>query len=95
MQQINQIFMPPPPAPDPLVELRGKELDIKADDVQRKREEFVQKQEFDAMKLMQSGQLAEERLNLQRDIAQMKDDIARDRLDQSTQFKSLEFFKDR
>ena len=95
MQQINQIFMPPPAAPDPLVELRGKELDIKADDVQRKREEFVQKQEFDAMKLMQSGQLAEERLNLQRDIAQMKDDIARDRLDQSTQFKSLEFFKDR
>ena len=93
MAQINQIFMPPPPAPDPLVELRDKELDIKADDVQRKREEFVQRQEFDAMKLMQSGQLAQERLNLQRDIAEMKDDIARDRLEQSQSFKALDFYR--
>ena len=93
MEQINSIFMPPPPQPDPLVELRGKELDIKADDVQRKREEFVQRQQFDSMKAMQSNQLAEQRLVIQQDIAKMKDDIARERIDQSAQFKAMDIMR--
>ena len=93
MEQINSIFMPPPPQPDPLVELRGKELDIKADDVQRKREEFVQRQQFDSMKAMQSNQLAEQRLVIQQDIAKMKDNIARERIDQSAQFKAMDIMR--
>jgi hypothetical protein len=93
MEQINQMFMPPPPMPDPLVELRGKELDIKADDVQRKREEFVQRQQFDAMKSMQNNQLAEQRLQIQKDIAMMKDSIARERIDQSAQFKTMDMMR--
>ena len=93
MEQINSIFMPPPPQPDPLVQLRGKELDIKADDVQRKREEFVQRQQFDSMKAMQSNQLAEQRLVIQQDIAKMKDDIARERIDQSAQFKAMDIMR--
>jgi len=92
-EQINAMFMPPPPQPDPLVELRGKELDIKADDVQRKREEFSQRQQFDAMKAMQGNQLAEQRLSIQKDIALMKDDIARERIDQSAQFKAMDIMK--
>ena len=90
MQQINQMFMPPPPMPDPLVELRGKELDIKADDVQRKREEFVQRQQFDAMKAMQGNELAEQRLQIQKEIAMMKDTIARERIEQQNQFKAMD-----
>ena len=93
MEQINSIFMPPPPQPDPLVELRGKELDIKADDVQRKREEFAQRQQFDSMKAMQSNQLAEQRLVIQQDIAKMKDNIARERIDQSAQFKAMDIMR--
>ena len=93
MEQINSIFMPPPPQPDPLVQLRGKELDIKADDVQRKREEFVQRQQFDSMKAMQSNQLAEQRLVIQQDIAKMKDDIARERIDQQNQFKAMDIMR--
>ena len=93
MEQINSIFMPPPQQPDPLVELRGKELDIKADDVQRKREEFVQRQQFDSMKAMQSNQLAEQRLVIQQDIAKMKDNIARERIDQSAQFKAMDIMR--
>jgi len=93
MEQINSIFMPPPPQPDPLVELRGKELDIKADDVQRKREEFAQRQQFDAMKAMQSNQLAEQRLVIQQDIAKMKDDIARERIEQQNQFKAMDIMR--
>ena len=92
-EQINAMFMPPPPQPDPLVELRGKELDIKADDVQRKREEFSQRQQFDAMKAMQNNQLAEQRLVIQKDIALMKDDIAKERIDQSAQFKAMDIMR--
>ena len=92
-EQINAMFMPPPPQPDPLVELRGKELDIKADDVQRKREEFSQQQQFDSMKAMQSNELAEQRLVIQKDIALMKDDIAKERIDQSAQFKAMDIMR--
>ena len=92
-EQINAMFMPPPPQPDPLVELRGKELDIKADDVQRKREEFAQKQEFDAMRAMENNKLSEQRLAIQRDIAIMKDDIARERIDQAAQFKAMDIMR--
>ena len=93
MEQINQVFMPPPPMPDPLVELRDKELDIKADDVQRKREEFAQRQQFDAMKAMQSKDLAEQRLAIQQEIAMMKDSIARERIEQQNQFKEMDIMR--
>jgi len=92
-EQINAMFMPPPPPADPLVELRGKELDIKADDVQRKREEFAQRQEFDAMKAMENNKLAEQRLAIQREIATMKDDIAKERIDQAAQFKAMDIMR--
>ena len=93
MEQINQVFMPAPPMPDPLVELRGKELDIKADDVQRKREEFAQRQQFDAMKAMQSNQIAQQRLAIQEEIAMMKDAIARERIEQQKQFKAMDIMR--
>ena len=92
-EQINAMFMPPPPQPDPLVELRGKELDVKADDVQRKREEFAQKQQFDAMRAMENNDLAEQRLGIQKDIAIMKDDIAKERIDQAAQFKAMDIMR--
>jgi hypothetical protein len=93
MEQINQMFMPPPPMPDPLVELRDKELDIKADDVQRKREEFAQRQQFDAMRVMQNKDLAEQRLAIQQEIAMMKDTIARERIEQQNQFKAMDIMR--
>lgn len=92
-EQINTMFIAPPPPVDPLVELRDKELDIKADDVQRKREEFAQRQEFDAMKAMENNKLAEQRLAIQKEIATMKDDIARERIDQAAQFKAMDIMR--
>jgi len=92
-EQINAMFVPPPPPVDPLVQLRDKELDIKADDVQRKREEFAQRQEFDAMKAMENNKLAEQRLAIQREIATMKDDIAKERIDQAAQFKAMDIMR--
>jgi hypothetical protein len=92
-EQINAMFIPPQPPVDPLVELRDKELDIKADDVQRKREEFAQRQEFDAMKAMENNNLAQQRLAIQKEIATMKDDIARERIDQAAQFKAMDIMR--
>jgi hypothetical protein len=95
MEQVNAAFVPPAPPPDPLVELRDKELDIKAQDVDRKREEFFVKQQFDAQKAMQDMQLAQDRLNVTQEIARMKDDLGRDRLDSSNRIKQAELLMKR
>ena len=83
MSQINMAFVPPAPPADPLVALRDKELDIKA-------QEFAARQQFDAMQAMQQLELAREKLNVARTIAEMKDDLGRDRLDSSTRIKKAE-----
>ena len=90
MSQINMAFVPPAPPADPLVALRDKELDIKAQDVERKNQEFAARQQFDAMQAMQQLELAREKLNVSRTIAEMKDDLGRDRLDSSTRIKKAE-----
>ena len=90
MVQVNQAFMPPMPPPDPLVALRDKELDIKAQDVERKREEFMVRQDFDAQRTMQQMELAKQKLNVTEEIARLKDDLGRDRLAASNRIKQAE-----
>ena len=90
MSQINMAFVPPAPPADPLVALRDKELDIKAQDVERKSQEFAARQQFDAMQAMQQLELAREKLNVAQTIAEMKDDLGRDRLDSSNRIKKAE-----
>ena len=90
MVQVNQAFMPPMPPPDPLVALRDKELDIKAQDVERKREEFMVRQDFDAQRTMQQLELAKQKLNVTEEIARLKDDLGRDRLASSNRIKQAE-----
>lgn len=90
MVQVNQAFMPPMPPPDPLVALRDKELDIKAQDVERKREEFMVRQDFDAQRTMQQLELAKQKLNVTEEIARLKDDLGRDRLAASNRIKQAE-----
>jgi hypothetical protein len=72
------------------VALRDKELNIKAQDVERKREEFMVRQEFDAQKTMEQLALAKAKLNVTEEIARMKDDLGRDRLDASNRIKEAE-----
>ena len=90
MAQVNQAFMPPMPPPDPLVALRDKELNIKAQDVERKREEFMMRQDFDAQRTMQQMELAKQKLNVTEEIARLKDDLGRDRLASSNRIKQAE-----
>ena len=56
-------------------------------------EEFAQKQEFDAMRAIENNKLSEQRLAIQKDIAIMKDDIARERIDQAAQFKAMDIMR--
>ena len=90
MSQINMAFVPPAPPADPLVALRDKELDIKAQDLDRKSQEFMARQQFDAMQAMQQLELARDKLNVAKTIAEMKDDLGRDRLANSSRIKKAE-----
>jgi hypothetical protein len=94
MEQINQQFMPPPQPEDPLVALRRKELDIKAGDLQRKQQEFGERQEIDIMKMDQDEDLTRERIDSSEDIATMRNETAQDRLEQQERFKAADLRKE-
>jgi len=89
-QQINEQFAPPPPQEDPLVALRRQELDIKAGDLQRKQQEFGERQNLDIMKIDQHDDLTKERIDSSEEIAVMKNETAQDRLDQAERFKAAD-----
>jgi len=65
---------------DPLVELRKQELEIKAEDVERKASEAQQRIDIEQERLDRNIGMAEDRLETQVDIADMKNDTAQDRL---------------
>ena len=65
---------------DPLVELRKQELEIKAEDVDRKASEAQQRIDIEQERLDRNIGMAEDRLETQVDIADMKNDTAQDRL---------------
>ena len=45
------------------------------------------------MRVMQTKDLAEQRLAIQQEIAMMKDAIARERIDQQKQFKAMDIMR--
>jgi len=45
------------------------------------------------MRAMENNDLAEQRLGIQKDIAIMKDDIAKERIDQAAQFKAMDIMR--
>ena len=75
-------LMPPPEGEvDPLVQLRSKELDIKASDVQRKVEEFTVKQAFEEQREGERQDITREKMDSQEDIALLRADVNLDRID--------------
>ena len=81
-QEIMAALMPPPEGEvDPLVQLRSKELDIKASDVQRKVEEFTVKQAFEEQREGERQDLTREKMDSQEDIALLRADVNLDRID--------------
>ena len=82
-EEVMTALMPPPEGEvDPLVQLRSKELDIKAADVQRKAEEFAVKQMFEEEKEGERQDLVREKIDSQEDIALLRAEVNRERMEQ-------------
>jgi len=81
--EVMAALMPPPAGEaDPLVQLRSKELDIKAADVQRKAGEFSEKLAFEVEKEDEKQVLAREKIDSQEDIALLRAEVNRERIEQ-------------
>ena len=81
--EVMASLMPPPEGEvDPLVQLRSKELDIKAADVQRKANEFSEKLAFEVEKEDEKQVLSREKIDSQEDIALLRAEVNRERIEQ-------------
>ena len=82
-EEVMAALMPPPEGEvDPLVELRSKEHDIKAADLQRKAAEFDQRLMFDMAKEESKEELAADKIDSQEDIALLRAEVNRERINQ-------------
>jgi hypothetical protein len=87
-EEVMVTLMPPPEGEiDPLVQLRSKELDIKASDIQRKAEEFTVKQTFEEHKEGERQDLVRDKIDSQEDIALLRAEVNRERMEQQAQQK--------
>ena len=78
---VTELSPPAEGQEDPLVGLRSKEIDIKATDVQRKADEFAAKHQLDIQTEAQKQQLAREKIDSQEDIALLRAEVNRERID--------------
>ena len=75
---------------DPLVDIRNRELDLKDKELNMESEQFVAKQGQRQQEKMMEGQLQQERMNVQKEIADDKLGVALDRLKQNADLKLFE-----
>jgi hypothetical protein len=73
-------LMPPPPGPDPLVQIRQQELAIKQQQEQNRSQTDAAKLELDKQKLEQQAITDAARLELQEEIADERSDVNRERI---------------
>jgi len=76
------VLLPPPEGQnDPLVQLRSKELDIKAADMERKADEFSSKQAFEEKREGERQAITREKIDSQEDIAMLRADVNLERIE--------------
>ena len=68
-----------PQGKDPLISLKEQELQLRAQDIQRKAENDSQKLELDAAKLSQQAKLAQDKIDSNEDIAQLRANVNLDK----------------
>jgi hypothetical protein len=68
--------------PDPLIQLKEQELQLRGQDIERKAQEAAQKMQLQAADQQQDAQLAQQKIRSQEQIAEEKAQIARARLNQ-------------
>ena len=75
---------------DPLVDIRKRELDLKDKELDMESNQFIAKQQQRDQEKMAENQIQQERLNVQKQIADDKLGVALDRLKQNADLKLLE-----
>jgi len=84
-EEVMAALMPPPEGEvDPLVELRSKELDIKAMDMMRKADEFSERLSFETQREDERQDITREKIDSQEDIALLRATVNRERINQGT-----------
>ena len=68
-----------PQGQDPLISLKEQELQLRAQDIQRKAQNDQQKLELDAAKLDQSAKIAQDKIDSNEDIAQLRANVNLDK----------------
>jgi len=79
-----------PPEEDPLVTIRKQELALKGQQLNQEQQQFVMREEQRSMDQARQDQIDRERIDAQRDIAVMKDETTKDRLDQQKELKLID-----
>ena len=88
MQFAEQVATPP--QEDPLVSIRKQELALKGQELQQERDQFTIKEQIRAEEKARQDAIDRERIDAQRDIAIMKDETTKDRLDQQKELKLID-----
>jgi hypothetical protein len=78
------------PSSDPLVDIRKAELDLRDKELDLEAQQFESKQEQRSQEKMMEADLAQKRIDVQKDIADDKLQVAMDRLAQNANLKLLE-----
>jgi hypothetical protein len=73
-------LMPPPPGPDPLVQIRQQELAIKQQQEQNKTQTDAARLDIERQRLQQQAVTDSARLELQEDIAEERNEVNRERI---------------
>ncbi len=79
-----------PPEEDPLVTIRKQELALKGQQLNQEQQQFTVREEQRQLDQSQQDKIDRERIDSQRDIAIMKDETTKDRLDQQKELKLID-----
>ena len=75
---------------DPLVAIRKQELALKGQELSMEQQQFLQEEKRKAQEAQMRARVDRERIETQEDIADLRDDTARARLEQQARFKMLD-----
>ena len=79
-----------PQEEDPLVTIRKQELALKGQQLNQEQQQFVAREQQRSMEQTQQDTIDRERIDAMRDIAIMKDETTKDRLDQQKELKLID-----
>ena len=79
-----------PPEEDPLVTIRKQELALKGQQLNQEQQQFTVREDQRQLDQSRQDQIDRERIDTQRDIAIMKDETTKDRLDQQKELKLID-----